>query len=116
MGADILNKMQAEYKKHIDRNRYGLSQLDLFAVDPSKITRNIVCDVVDPMSINSGDPVTIQATSGTLATFRGRQLIGECKNPPQLTYDSIIDCGGAARAEVTTLNPLSGTFEASICE
>ena len=115
MGADILNKRQATYKKHIERNRYDLSQRDLFTVDPSQVTRNVLCDAIDRMPATEG-PLTIQAIDGALITFQGRQRIGECKNPPQPTYDSIRNGGGAVRAEVTNINPLSGTFEASICE
>lgn len=116
MGAEILNKMQAKYKKHIDKNRIWLAQKDLFTVEPSMITPNIVCDSVDSVSIRSGDSVVVQASAGKLITYKGQQRIGECQNPPQPTYDSIRNGGGAVRAEVSTLNPLSGTFEASICQ
>jgi len=115
VGADILKKRQATYKKHIDRNRYELAQRDLFTIDPSKVTRNILCDAIDRMPVTE-TALTIQAIEGALVTFQGRERIGECKNPPKPTYDSIRNGGGAVSAEIKSINPISNTFEASICE
>lgn len=114
MGLGFITEKKGAIKKGWDREKYILSLDELpFYFQPHNI-RTVQVKPSDPKSIVTGQELTIRSSGSSLYVLSGRQIIAECKEPPQSIIKGVDDLGGYAVGKVNRIKEISGFCDVEI--
>ncbi len=92
-----------------------VSTADLFDETPEACPRQFVAEPKQNADLCAGDTVNIEMDGTTLLGTQGSDTVFRVETPPPDVVSHIVSNSGIAEANISKVNPLSGTVEVNLC-
>ena len=96
MGVDFISKCTKSYRMSWQHGREKLVTQDLFVKHPEMRGRSFRASHLSAGGYTAGEELLLHRIGGEVVVFRGRQRVGDLRNPPPGILGLIDNAGGAA--------------------
>lgn len=114
MGLDFIRRAAKTFTKTWNRGASELARPTLFTRYPECRTRSVVASLHEPATIPNGAQLTVCAEASGLVLVHETRRVGIVDAPPADLFKAIQQTGGCASAQITRINPLSGTADVEV--
>lgn len=115
MGTNLQKRAQKTFTKHVDNAMQEVSTADLFDEKPEECPRQFVAEPKHDANLSLGDRVSVEMDGTTLLGTQGPDTVFRVESPPSEVVRHVRSKSGIAEANISKVNPLSGTVEVNLC-